>query len=88
MYWEKSSIEESGIYGVEPTSYFFEDVVKEKYYPFCNYGDQYMRWTTLHQERGQTASKFTNTFLTLCTKMSIKYSERHLVLKYRGALHR
>jgi hypothetical protein len=33
-------------------------------------------------------SEFTNTFHTLCTKMGIKDSEQHLVLKYRGALHR
>jgi hypothetical protein len=47
-----------------------------------------MRWTTLWQERGQTVSEFTNTFHTLHTKLGIKDSERHLVLKYRGALHR
>jgi hypothetical protein len=32
--------------------------------------------------------EFTNTFHTLRTKLGIKYFERHLVLKYRGALHR
>jgi hypothetical protein len=47
-----------------------------------------MRWTTLRQERGQAVSKFTNTFHTLCTNLSIKDSERHLIMKYRGALHR
>jgi hypothetical protein len=52
-YWEKSSTEESGIYGVEPTWDFFVDAVKEQYYPVGNYEDQYMRWTTLRQERGQ-----------------------------------
>jgi hypothetical protein len=31
---------------------------------------------------------FTNIFDTLHTKLGIKDSERHLVLKYRGALHR
>jgi hypothetical protein len=36
-YWEKSSIEELGIYGVEPTRYFFLDAVKEQYYPIDNY---------------------------------------------------
>jgi hypothetical protein len=87
-YWEKSSIEESGIYGVEPTWDFFVDVVKEQYYPVDNYEDQYMRWTTLWQEKSQTVSEFTNTFHTLRTKLGIKDSERHLVLKYRGALHR
>jgi hypothetical protein len=32
--------------------------------------------------------EFTNTFHTFHTKMGIKYSECHLVLKYHGALHR
>jgi hypothetical protein len=87
-YWEKSSTEESRIYGVEPTWDFFVDMVKEQYYPVGNYEDQYMRWTTLRQERGQGVSDFTNTFHTLCTKLGIKDSERHLVMKHRGALHR
>jgi hypothetical protein len=39
-YWEQSSIEDSGIYGVEPTWDFFMDVVKEQYYPVGNYEDQ------------------------------------------------
>jgi hypothetical protein len=64
------------------------DVVKEQYYPVGNYEDQYMIWTTLRQERGQEVPEFTNTFHTLCTKMGIKDSERHLVLKYLGALHK
>jgi hypothetical protein len=51
-YWEQSSKEESGIYGVEPTWDFFVDAVKEQYYPVGNYEEQYMRWTTLRQERG------------------------------------
>jgi hypothetical protein len=47
-----------------------------------------MRWTTLRQERGQAVPEFTNTFHTLRTKLGIKDSEKHLVLKYHGALHR
>jgi hypothetical protein len=47
-----------------------------------------MRWTKLRQEKSQTVSEFTNTFHTLCTKVGIKEFERHLVQKYRGALHR
>jgi hypothetical protein len=74
-YWEKSSTEESGIYGVEPTWDFFVDAVKEQYYPVGNYEDQYMRWTTLWQERGQEVLEFTNTFHTLRTKLGIKDSE-------------
>jgi hypothetical protein len=60
----------------------------EQYYPVGNYDDQYMRWTMLHQERGQVVLEFKSTFHTLCTKMFIKYFERHLVLNYRGDLHR
>jgi hypothetical protein len=74
-YWEQSSTEESGIYGVEPTWDFFVDAVKEQYYPVDNYEDQYMRWTTLWQEKSQTMSEFTNTFHTLRTKLGIKDSE-------------
>jgi hypothetical protein len=39
--------------GSDPTWDFFVDAVKEQYYPVGNYEDQYMRWTTLRQERGQ-----------------------------------
>ena len=67
---------------------FFVDVVKEQYYPVYNYEDQYMRWTKLRQERVQVVLEFTNTFHTLRTKLGIKDSEWHLVLKYYGALHR
>jgi hypothetical protein len=67
---------------------FFVDALKEQYYPVDNYEYQYMRWTTLWQEKSQIVSKFTNTFHTLCTKIGIKDFEQNLVLKYRGALHR
>jgi hypothetical protein len=87
-YWEKSSTEESGIYGSKPTWDFFVDVVKEQYYLVDKYEDQYMRWTTLWQEKNQIVSEFTNTFHTLRTKLGIKDFEGHLVLKYYRALHR
>jgi hypothetical protein len=61
--------------GLEPTWDFFVDAVKEQYYPVDNYEDQYMRWTTLRQEKSQTMSEFTNTFHTLHTKMGIKDSK-------------
>jgi hypothetical protein len=64
------------------------DAVKEQYYPVDNYEDQNMRWTTLRQEKSQTVLEFTNNFHTLRTKLGIKDSERHLVLKYRGDIHR
>ena len=44
--------------------------------------------TILRQERDQTVSEYTNKFHTLRTKLSIKDSERHLILKYRSGLHR
>jgi len=47
-----------------------------------------MRWTTLWQEKSQTMSKFTNTFHTFCTKLGIKDSGKHMILKYHGALYR
>jgi hypothetical protein len=64
------------------------DAVKKQYYPVGNYDDQYMRWTTLRQERGQEISEFTNTFHTLRTKLGIKDSKRHIVLEYCQDLHR
>ena len=67
---------------------FFVDAVKEQYYPIGIYEDQYMRLTTLWQERDQEVPNFTNTFHTFHTKFGIKESKRHLVLKYHGALHR
>jgi hypothetical protein len=47
-----------------------------------------MRWTKLREERGQAVLEFTSMFHTLRTKMGIKDFECHLVLKYRGDLHR
>ena len=74
-YWEQSWRHEYGIYGAKPNWDFFVDAVKEQYYPVDNYEDQYMRWTTLRQEKRQTVSEFKNTFHTLCTKLSINDSE-------------
>jgi hypothetical protein len=53
-YWQQSSTKDSGIYGAEPTWEFFVDAVKEQYYPIGDYEDQYMRWNTLRQEKGQS----------------------------------
>jgi hypothetical protein len=73
---------------VSPTWDSFWDAIKEQYYPVGSYEDQYTRWTTLRQERDQTVPDFTNIFHTLHTKLGIKDSEQHLVLKYHGCLHR
>ena len=64
------------------------DVVKEQYYTVVNYDDQYKKWTILCQERDQMVSEYTNNFHTLRTKLGIKDSERHLIMKYRSGLHR
>lgn len=42
----------------------------------------------LQQGRGQDVSEFINVFHTLRTKMGIKDSEPHLVLKYHDYLHK
>ena len=38
--------------------------------------------------KDQDVNELTNCFHTLCTKLGIKYSERHLVLKYCNSLHK
>ena len=40
------------------------------------------------QGRDQDVPEFTNIFHTLRTKLGIKDTEQHLVLKYHGCLHR
>ena len=42
----------------------------------------------LQQGREQDVSEFTNFFHTLSSKLGIKDTEQHLVLKYRGCLHK
>jgi hypothetical protein len=76
-YCEQISIEEFGIFEAEHTWESFVDVVNEQYYPVRNYEDQYMRWTTLCEERGKAVIEFTNIFHTLRTKLGIKDIERH-----------
>ena len=66
----------------------FIDVFKEQYYLVGNYDDQYTKWTILPQERHQMVSDYTNNFHTLRTKLGIKDSEWHLIMKYGTGLHR
>ena len=86
-YSKQRAIEESAIFMVSPTWDSFRDAIKEQYYLVGSYEEQYTRCTTLRQERDQTVPDFTNIFHTMCTKLGIKDSERHLVLKYRNGLH-
>lgn len=72
---------------VVPTWGSFRDVVQEQYYLVGSYDDQYTKWTMLQQERDQTVLELTNVLYALRTKLGIKDSKRHLVLKYRGNLH-
>jgi hypothetical protein len=85
---EQKETEETSLFSVTATWESFRDAIKEQYYPVRSYDDLYTKWTTLRQERDQAVLDFTNIFHTLHTKLGIKYSERHLVLKHCGALHR
>jgi glutamate synthase domain-containing protein 1 len=88
IFCEQKEIKEPSLFTVMTTRESFRDAIKEQYYPVISYDDLYTKWTTLRQERDQAMPDFTNIFHTLCTKMGIKDSERHLVLNYRNALHR
>jgi hypothetical protein len=87
-YCEKRATEEYEIFVIAPAWDSFRDAIKEQYYPVGSYNDQYMRWTTLRQERDETIPDFTKIFYTFCTNIGIKEFERHMVLKYRDYLHR
>jgi len=87
-FYEQKETEKPSLFTITATWESFRDVIKEQYYPVGSYDDLYTKWTTLRQERDQEVLEFTNIFHTLRTKLGIKDSERHLVLKYRGALHR
>jgi hypothetical protein len=62
--------------------------MKEQYYHVWSYDDLYTKWITLQQKRNQAGPELTNVFHTLHTKLGIKYSKRHLVLKYQGGKHK
>jgi hypothetical protein len=87
-FYEQKETEEPSLFIVTTTYESFRDAIKEQYYPVKSYDDLYTKWTTLQQERDQAVPDFTNIFHTLHTKLGIKDSESHLVLKYHGALHR
>jgi hypothetical protein len=77
-YWERYTVVNLHHSGENPLGQAFVDSLKEEFYPVGNYDDQYMRWTTLRQKRDQMVSEYTNIFHTLCSKLGIKDSERHL----------
>jgi hypothetical protein len=71
---EQKEIDETSLFLVMTTYESFRDAIKEQYYPVGIYDDQYTKWTTLSQERGQAVQDFTNIFHTLRTKLGIKDS--------------
>ena len=87
-YCENKYQTEPSLFSAGPTWNSFRDAVKEQYYPVGSYEDKYIQWTTLRQQRDQDVHELTNLFHTLRTKLGIKDSEKHLVLKYRSCLHR
>ena len=87
-YCENKDQTEPSLFSAVPTWNSFRDAVKEQYYPVGSYEDKYIQWTTLRQQRDQDVHELTNLFHTLRTKLGIKDSEKHLVLKYRSCLHR
>jgi hypothetical protein len=86
-YCEKKDEEEPSLFSTIPTWNYFQDAIKEQYYPMGSYEDKYIQWTTLRQQRDQDVHELTNLFHTLRTKLCIKDSEKHLVLKYCSCLH-
>ena len=87
-YCEQKDEREYFLFSATPTWNSFRDVIKEQYYPMGSYEDKYIKWTTLRQQRDQDVHELTKLFHTLRTKLGIKDSEKHLVLKYHGCLHR
>jgi hypothetical protein len=85
---EQKETEEPSLFTIIAIWESFRGAIKEQYYHVRSYDDLHTKWTTLRKERDQAMPDFTNIFHTLCTKLGIKDLERHLVLKYRGALHR
>ena len=87
-YCEQKDESTGSLFSAAPTWDSFRDAIKEQYYPVGSYEDEYIKWTTLRQGRDQDVPEFTNLFHTLRTKLGIKDSEQHLILKYRGCLHK
>jgi hypothetical protein len=83
-YCEKKDEEEPSLFSAVPTWNSFQDAINEQYYPVGSYEDKYIQWNMLRHQRDQDVHELTNLFHTLRIKLGIKYSEKHLVLKYRS----
>eukprot|EP00253_Pinus_taeda_P029925 PITA_29925 len=87
-YCEQKDESTSSLFSAASTWDSFRNAIKEQYYPVGSYEDEYIKWTTLRQGRDQDVPEFTNLFHNLRTKLGIKDSEQHLILKYHGFLHK
>jgi hypothetical protein len=50
-YCEKKGEEESSFFSAIPKGNYFQDAIKEQYYPMGRYEDKYIQWTTLQKQR-------------------------------------
>ena len=87
-YSEQEGEGEPSLLSAAPTWNYFQDAIKEQYYPMGSYDEKYIQWTTLQQQRDQDVHELMNLFHTLWKNLGIKDLEKHLVLKYRSCLHR
>jgi len=70
--WERHNEDDSMEFKTRPTWEAFVDALKVEFYHVGNYDNQYTRWTTLHQERDQMVTEYTNILHTLPSKLGIK----------------
>ena len=87
-YCEQKDESIGSLFSAKPTWDSFRNAIKEQYYLVGSYEDKYIKWTTPRQGRDQDLPEFTNVFHTLRTKLGIKDSKQHLVLKYHDCLHK
>ena len=72
----------------KPTWGEFVEHIKQEYYPEDTYEQKYMQWQLLQQNKDQSIQRYTNIFHALSTKLGIKDSKKHRVMKYKSGLHR
>jgi len=87
-YYEQNDESKNSLFSAASTWNSFRDAIKEQYYLLRSYDNKYIKWTMLRQRCDQDVLEFTNVFHTLRTKLGIKDSDKHLVLKYHGCLHK
>jgi len=64
-YYEQKHESEPSLFSAAPTWNFFQDTIKEHYYPVKSYEDKYIKYTMLQQGKDQDVLEFTNIFQTL-----------------------